>query len=56
MTYHSIDGAVRPNLDCVLLKRLVNVVEDGLHTAVNLAYWFGPIITNQNLKVLFIPF
>ena len=31
VTYHSIDGAVRPNLDCVLLKRLVNMVEDDLH-------------------------
>ena len=31
MTYHSIDGAVRPNLDYVLLEQLVNVVEDGLH-------------------------
>ena len=31
VTYHSIDGAVRPNLDCVLLKQLVNKVEDGLH-------------------------
>ena len=31
MTYHSKDGAVRPNLDCLLLKQLVNVVKDGLH-------------------------
>ena len=31
MTYHSVDRADRPNLDCVLLKQLVNMVEDGLH-------------------------
>ena len=50
MTYHSIDGAVRPNLDCVLLKRLVNVVEDGLHTReiffVRYAEWL-PIVAKH---------
>ena len=50
MTYHSIDGAVRPNLDCVLLKQLVNMVEDGLHAREIFFVWYAewlPIVAKH---------
>ena len=50
MTYHSVDRADRPNLDCVLLKQLVNVVEDGLHAWEIFFVWYAewlPIVAKH---------
>ena len=52
-TYHSKDWAVIPDLDHVLLKWLVNVVENGLHPLEVFFVWHAKwhFIVAQHLEV-----